>query len=220
VLDLDDTLIDHKAWILDKAERLAEAGAAEPALLRREALRLVEEGAAARLVEALIEALALRASRDVLIERYRAARPETCRVHDDVLPTLDTLRRRGYRLALLTDNPPESQRQKLEVSGLGAAFDAIVFAREAGAEKPAAAGFEAVARRLGLAPDVLAMAGDDPWRDVAGACGAGYGAAYLVRRSGGLRSFDERLFRGACPGLRYRVLDGLQGLLEFLPGRP
>ncbi|HSF02256.1 MAG TPA: HAD-IA family hydrolase, partial [Solirubrobacterales bacterium] len=114
----------------------------------------------------------------------------------------------------------ESQRQKIEAAALDGAFEQIVFAREAGGEKPAPAAFREVARRLGLAPGALAMVGDNPWRDVAGALDAHYGIAYGIRRLGALSSFDERLFRRVqASGLPYRMLDGLQPLLVFLEGR-
>ncbi len=219
VFDLDDTLIDHKAWILGKILSLIPPLGVPAEEFGREALRQLEEGAASRLIDVLVERFGLGPdARDDLLGRYRAARPQ-CPVHTDVWPTLESLRRRGYRLALLTDSPPEGQRQKVEAAGLGPVFDEIVFARETGGEKPGPSGFAEVARRLGLAPESLAMVGDNPWRDVAGALDAGYSVAYQVRRPGSVLSFDERLFRRAHPTpLHYRAVEGLQPLLVFLEG--
>jgi HAD superfamily hydrolase (TIGR01509 family) len=223
VFDLDDTLIPHKRWILAKLEILhAAAAALLPARsdFLREALALVEEGHA----EALFDRLAQRFGwpedlKGRLIETYRGAAPSRCPVFGDVWPTLDTLRRRGLKLALLTDNPPASQQQKVEAAGLAGAFDAIVYAQELGAEKPDPRGFEAAASRLGVEPALLAMVGDNPYRDVRGALAAGYARAFLVRRPGTLFNFDPALSAAlAATPVRPQAIDGLQPLLSYLLG--
>jgi HAD superfamily hydrolase (TIGR01549 family) len=219
VFDLDDTLLPHKRWIMGKIERLCREAAGlvpDPAAFRREALWLLEEGAAPRLLDALAERLGLDGEvAQRLQDAYRAAVPDGSRELARGVPVLETLRRRGLKLAVLTDNPPASQRQKLQATGLEARFDAVVYAREAGGEKPQPAGFAEVARRLELPPEALAMVGDNPHRDVAGAAAAGYGMAYLLSRPGGLRGFDPELFR-ECSPVPHRRLASLSQLLWYL----
>jgi len=222
VFDLDDTLLRQKLWILETLERLhVEAGHTLPdrAAFLSAALQVLEEGQPA----ALFDVLAVRfgwdeARKEHMIAAYRAAAPETSRaVYPDVWPVLDTLRLAGLRLALLTDNPPDSQRRKLAATGLAGWFEVVVFSREAGAEKPDRRGFDAVADRLGVDPSDLAMVGDNPHRDAAGALGAGWALAYVVRRTETLLRFDAELGRAWLPTPeRVRIIEGLRPLLGDL----
>jgi FMN phosphatase YigB (HAD superfamily) len=203
VFDLDDTLVPHKDWIVAKLELLHEARASElPAreVFLREALRLLEEGQTWQLFDALAVLFGLdEVTKEALIDAYRTVHPPACAAYPDVLPSLVTLRTRGFKLAVLTDSPPASQRAKVERSPIPDLVDAVVYAREAGADKPDSRGFADVAARLGIAPAALAMVGDNPHRDLAGAAAAGFGRLFLVRRPGALFSFDADLFR-ALPG--------------------
>ncbi|HXB55266.1 MAG TPA: HAD-IA family hydrolase [Vicinamibacteria bacterium] len=225
VFDVDDTLIHHKRWILGKLERLHEAfpdELPERGLFLLEAARLVEEGPRAQLFDELKARFALGPDLTAqLVQLYRASVPHHPPVFPDVAPTLASLKRSGLKLAVLTDNPPESQRLKLEASGLSAWFDVVVYSREAGAEKPSPEGFAVVAERLGIPARALVMVGDNPYRDVLGAARAGYGACYLLRRAGGFFNFDPSIFKELSEdGPEFRVIDTLQGLLPFLGASP
>jgi FMN phosphatase YigB (HAD superfamily) len=156
------------------------------------------------------------AERARLLEVYRATWPASCACYRDVKPALDALRRRGLRLGLLTDNPPETQRQKLQASGLAEFLDALVFARETGAEKPDARGFAAVAQALALPPPTLAMAGDNPHRDLAGAAGAGFARLFWVHREGAACSFDAVLAETLPGAARYERVSDLRQLVTRL----
>jgi FMN phosphatase YigB (HAD superfamily) len=224
VFDLDDTLVDHREWVLAKLEGLHAALASELPERRAfllEAMRALEEGARAELLDLVARRLGLdSALRDRMIEAYRQAAPPTCALRPGALTTLVELRRRGFRLALLTDNPRESQGRKLEAAGLAPYLDAVVYARDSGAEKPDRSPFEAVAAALGLAPATLAMVGDNPYRDVAGALAAGYATAYLVAPSRGLCSFDADVFGRLYGGTSaFRTVDHLRSLLWYLTDR-
>jgi FMN phosphatase YigB (HAD superfamily) len=224
VFDLDDTLLPQKRWILSKLEALWESdgdGLPERQAFLAEALRIVEEGPRGLLFDELAARFAWPPARkDRLIDAYRAIVPASCALYPDALPALASLRVKGYRLGLLTDNPPASQRQKLEVAGLAPWFDAIVFSREAGGEKPDPAAFGAMAGALGEDPSALAMVGDNPYRDGLAAVSAGYGAAYVVARAGSFHNFD-RVLSARLPGsARLRFLASLSELAVRLPGLP
>jgi FMN phosphatase YigB (HAD superfamily) len=224
VFDLDDTLIPQKRWMLARLDAalvsLAPAQAPERDALLGVALRLIEEGRAASLFDDLAAACGLEPpALDALLAAYRRSAPPRCAVYDDVEAVLETLRRRGYRLGLLTDNPPESQERKLAASRLAERFDAVVFSRLHGGEKPAAAGFRAMEAALGLAAPRLAMVGNNPYRDAGGALRAGWGAAYLIRRAGSMCDFDHGLYSRTLPAApRLRVLNQLTELLAHLVG--
>jgi FMN phosphatase YigB (HAD superfamily) len=219
VFDLDDTLIPTKQWIRERLLRalVAVVPKAQRPLAEREALRVIEEGPRDRLIDAVAGALGLpEAGRARLLEVYRATWPSSCACYCDVKPALDALRRRGLRLGLLTDNPPETQRQKLQASGLAAFFDALVFARETGAEKPDGRGFVAVAQALALDPATLAMAGDNPHRDLAGGAEAGFARLFWVHREGAACSFDAALAEALPGAARYERVSDLRQLAARL----
>ena len=221
VFDLDDTLIPQKRWIVAKVEAVHDAHSGElpeRADFLREAQRLLEERSPSRLFDEIAAIFDLDPGlRDRLLATYRAARPPVCEIFPDVLPTLATLGRLGVARAVLTDNPPESQRAKIEASPLLEMLDVVVYAREAGGEKPDPRGFAEVSARLGLEPADLAMVGDNPYRDLWGAFRAGFGRLFLLRRPGSLTNFDPELFRRLPgPRLRFEELDGLPRLTERL----
>jgi putative hydrolase of the HAD superfamily len=109
------------------------------------------------------------------------SRPEAWRVFPEVARTLDDLRGRGLRLALVSNF---DQRLVDVVAGLGLAsrLDAVVHSSAAGAAKPDAAIFHAALSRLGVGPDAALHAGDDPGADVEGARRAGMHAVLVDRR--------------------------------------
>jgi FMN phosphatase YigB (HAD superfamily) len=219
VFDLDDTLVPIKRWLRD---RLLQALAAvlpdtERQRAEREALRVIEEGPRDHLIDAVAATLGMPDDgRERLLAAYRRTWPAGCDCYPDVKPALDALRRRGLRVGLLTDNPPESQRHKLESSGLSAFFDALVFAREAGAEKPDSRGFRAVSAALGLPPATLAMAGDNPHRDLAGAAEAGFARLFWVQRGGSACAFDPALAASLPGAARYERVSDLRAMAALL----
>lgn len=208
VFDLDDTLIDHKRWMMDKMRAAAPSLShlISTDILLRETYAIVEEGHHDRLIDILAERLSMAAAHRELLEAYRSGMPEKAWVFPEVADILCSLRDAGIRLGLLTDNPPASQRAKLNtLAELQGMFDAIVFTREHGAEKPGAIGFQTVANALQLEPETLLMVGDNVARDAVGAINAGFDACLLLCRPGGRHQVNDDLLRQYHPGVWDRV---------------
>lgn len=208
VFDLDDTLLDQKQWIVDRMRIAATALAPmiDPALLLEQAYLAVEEGEYARLIDVVTDRLNIPSLHAQLLAAYRLAVPDRAVVFTEVADVLAILRTQGLKLALLTDNPPPSQRAKLAAcEGLEGAFDVVVFSREHGAEKPALAPFRAVADRLGLPPASLLMVGDSAARDALGAIRAGWLACLLVDRPGGRSRMHAGLLGEIFPDVAART---------------
>lgn len=221
VFDLDDSLVPTKRWLRERLESALDRLGLGPERERasREGRRVVEEGPRNRLLDALSEALGWGAERrEALVAAYQATWPERCPTYPDVKPGLDALRRRGLRLGLLTDNPPETQRRKVAAAGLAPFFDAVVFSREAGGEKPDGRGFARVAAALGLEPRRLAMAGDNPYRDLAGAAEAGFARLFWLRREAPSCGFDPALAAGLPGAGRLEAVADLRQLAARLAG--
>jgi putative hydrolase of the HAD superfamily len=122
-----------------------------------------------------------------LFDAYRAEKRHALdglRLFDDALQTIHELRGCGLRIGLLTNGPSWLQRRKLAVTGLEPELDGIAISEEIGAAKPEAEAFHTAARMIACEPAEIAMIGDSPVYDIAGAIGAGLGAAVLV--TGGL----------------------------------
>lgn len=222
VFDLDDTLISQKQWILDKLEALHEEFQ-ERLPPKREwfalAMSKVEEGSHRRLLDDLGQELGWEpAFIEHLIKAYRVLVPNRARLYPDVVPTFGELKRLDLRLGLLTDNPPASQRQKIEASGLAPWFDSIVFTRERNHEKPNSELFQYVASEMGVAVDDLVMVGDNLYRDIQGALDSGYRHGFLIQREGGFHNFDLDTFSqiGGEPSRFTRIQD-LKQLFWYLP---
>lgn len=221
VFDLDDTLIDHRQWIRAKLEGMhGRLHAALPAKSEfvLAGMQFVDEGQRAKLIDLLIERFSLnRELRERMIDSYRREVPVGEFVHIDVMAVLDELRRRGLRTGILTDNPPESQKQKLAVTRLNDAVDGVVFSRESGAEKPATTGFSAMSDLLNVSAAKLIMVGDNLYRDAIGALQAGYAGAFLVQRRGAMLNCDVSSVAGLFEGHERIVpVDGVFALLRYL----
>jgi putative hydrolase of the HAD superfamily len=120
-----------------------------------------------------------------LYEAYRQEKRhgvDRLRLFDDAVPTLRRMRSLGLRVGLLTNGPSELQRRKLAITGLEPELDAIAISEEIGAAKPEPEAFTVAAAMLELAPADVAMVGDSPIYDVAGAHAGGCALAVLVTR--------------------------------------
>jgi len=144
---------------------------------------------------------------DELFDDYRAAKRrglEELRLYDDAIATLRAVRNAGLRAGLLTNGPSELQRRKLEITGIEPELDAIAISEEIGVAKPAAEAFAVAAAMIGCDPSEVAMVGDSPEADIAGAVAASVAIAVLVTRGLPLQ---------ADGAIVVESLDGLLGVL-------
>lgn len=126
--------------------------------------------------------------REVDDELFQAYRVEKLRavdgiaLFDDALDCVRLLRSRGLRVGLLTNGPASLQRQKIDVTRIEPELHAVAISEEIGVAKPEAAAFHRAAAMIDCAPGEVAMVGDSPENDIAGALGAGLALAVLVTR--------------------------------------
>ena len=110
----------------------------------------------------------------------RFADADTWRVHDDVLPTLETLATRGMKLGIIS-NWDARLRPLLAALNLSQHFSSIVISCEVGATKPDARLFAKAAQELGVAPGEWLHVGDSLPMDVGGAEKFGAHGRQIVR---------------------------------------
>lgn len=90
--------------------------------------------------------------------------------------------RHGWRLAVVTNGPPDQQRRKIAALGIAPLVDTVCYAHEISPTgKPDPLVFHTVLARLGVAPTRAIMVGDDAECDIAGARGVGCLTIHLQR---------------------------------------
>ena len=202
LIDLDDTLFDHRA---SARMALQAAAAADPALGRCEfeALearhRVILEDLHRRVLEGRMsvdEARALR-FRMLISEQgetcddarlagitaaYRGAYQSNWTVLAGARELLTEIRSRGARIAIVTNNIVSEQVAKLKRLELDALVDALVVSEAVGASKPDARIFTHALAELGAAAAEAVMLGDNWKADVEGALAAGIRAVWFNPR--------------------------------------
>jgi FMN phosphatase YigB (HAD superfamily) len=203
--DLDDCLIDQKAWMDEKLAVLLEDWPtfADPNLrdlFAASARRAIDEGPWDRLLEVAARDSGLdNALVPVLIDRWRAAHPRAVTAYVDAELLIDALRRADIRIAIVTDNPAASQQQKLARLPFLDSIDVVVLTDALGSPKPDPRGFLAAARQLSIEPRDMIAIGDSPWRDGVGALAAGFAGAIIAPRRGGMGNPTSERFARAHP---------------------
>lgn len=225
VFDLDETLICQKSWMLGKLEcvlrDLRDHWAADDlARFHAEALRVIDEGPWPQLIDVALSRSGLpSALAEPLIGLWRQAAPPVLVLHPDAWALARALQARKVPMALLSDNPAASQRQKIALLPSDVRFESVVLTDELAAPKPDVRGFLAAAEGLGLAPGDVLMVGDSPWRDALGALRAGYAGTVLVQRQASMSNPLRALFDSVHGELaRERVVwtDSLFGIERIM----
>ncbi|HTV77153.1 MAG TPA: HAD family hydrolase [Steroidobacteraceae bacterium] len=181
LFDLDGTLYDRDRVVEELLAAQYRAFAAElhglsAAKFLRDVLAMDDHGYGVK--EAgyrdLVDRWQLEASlAERLLSHFWDTYDGHCRLAADVSSTLDRLRERGLRLAIVTNGEGRRQRAKIGALGLGASFDAILVSGEEGVRKPDAEMFFRALRRCGVGAHEALFVGDHPVVDVQGAHLAG-----------------------------------------------
>lgn len=208
LLDLDDTILTYDAIGNETWQRTAKVFADRcgvPAATLYQALHdlrhwywsdpVRNQAGRMRLDEARVDIthLALqRLGRDdrtlatEIATHFRTHRDAAISFFPGARETLDELRRRGHRLALVTNGQSHHQRAKLQRFGLEPVFDAICIEGEMGFGKPDPRAFALALERLGLPPEETWMVGDNLEWDIRGAQGLGIFSVWHDYRRRGL----------------------------------
>lgn len=141
-----------------------------------------------------------------IAQAFSALRDEALRPFPGALDALRSLRRRGARLALVTNGSGAAQRRKIDRFGLAPFFDCIVVEGEFGAGKPDERVYRHACRQLGAAPHEAWMAGDHLDWDVAAPQRLGILAIWVDNAGQGLPP--------SSPVRPDRIIRGLPELLE------
>jgi 2-haloacid dehalogenase len=100
--------------------------------------------------------------------------------HDDVLPSLERLRRAGFRLATLTNSAPDAIEAQLRHAAIRDQFEVALSIDAVQRFKPAPETYRMAAERLGVPIGEMMLVAAHGW-DVWGAMNAGARAAFVAR---------------------------------------
>ncbi|HUB75818.1 MAG TPA: HAD family hydrolase [Solirubrobacteraceae bacterium] len=146
-----------------------------------------------------------RGSSTELVDVWREARMGALAPYPETREVLERLGPR-LRIGLVTNGAARLQRAKLSRTGIERCFDTVVVSETVGIGKPSPEPFEVALRALAVAPDEVAMVGNDLSRDVAGARAAGIRPIWVHRPADG--------WGGGDPGDADQISD-LRELLEL-----
>ena len=121
-----------------------------------------------------------------LARQYSERRHDLIHLHEESIATIETLRERGHRLAMITNGGAESQRAKIVRFDLAKHFDYILVEGEFGHGKPDERVYRHVLMELGVEARDTMMVGDDLERDVAGPQKVGMRGVWVDRAGAGL----------------------------------
>jgi putative hydrolase of the HAD superfamily len=110
---------------------------------------------------------------DQLEACFRANYPQCCQISADTVPTLLTLRSRGFKVGMITNGPTLWQSRKIDALGIAPLFDAILISGNEGVDKPDPRIFHRALDRCGVVAAESMFVGDHPQADIRGAREAG-----------------------------------------------
>ncbi len=135
------------------------------------------------------------------------------RAEAEALPVLAELRRRGYRLGLISNAADlEDLRGLIVQNGLADCFEQVLISAEVGYRKPHPYIFRLALEHFGVPPNQVAMVGDTLGADVLGAQRAGMAAVWVTRRA--QRPDNLALVGAIRPDRSIESLAELPGLFE------
>lgn len=119
-------------------------------------------------------------------DTYHALRDQHIKPFDDAVTTVQWLRERGCRLALLTNGGRAGQRHKIDRFSLAPLFDVILVEGEVGFGKPDPRIYKHALSALDVAADQSWMVGDNLEWDVLGPQREGIAGIWIDARGQGL----------------------------------
>lgn len=217
LFDLDDTLYPEiefvKSGFRVVARYLSSRYHLDENALFAQMLDILQKEGRGKIFDNLLHSLGLYTKEKVklLVYLYRSHRP-TIQLYDDVLPTLEYLRRCGMRLGIVTDGMASVQRNKIAALGLENLFDVIICTDELGREcwKPSTVPYKIALDLLQISLLEAVYVGDDISKDFLGPNSIGMLTIQVKRHTQQDLMLDEL---SGLSGAKFTV----KGLKEILP---
>jgi putative hydrolase of the HAD superfamily len=217
--DLDDTLFLERDYVRSGFAAVGKWARAQFGLtsFAECAWNLFQQGSRGNIFDLALEEASLPAPRETIekmVRVYRSHVPEI-RLTQDAVCCLDVLRGR-VRLALISDGPVESQRNKVRALALDTLFDQIILTAELGTEfaKPHPRSFQLVETESRAGGACCLYVADNPAKDFPAPIELGWRTVRIRRPDGLHASVDTP--RHLAVGREMTDLSGVTELfLEF-----
>lgn len=218
VFDLDDTLISERQYILSGFKVISNEISNMYNLDREEIyekmINLFEESSK-NVFNRILDYFNIKYSKDEimkLINIYRNHKPNI-RFYDDVIPSINKIKKYGIKIGIITDGYKETQNKKIDVLNCKTLFDEIIITDELGKEywKPHERSYKLMSKKLNVDLSEMVYIGDNEAKDFVTANLLGVKTIRIERING---IYKENLLSN-----RYKAkykLDCLEDLLYFL----
>jgi 2-haloalkanoic acid dehalogenase type II len=108
-------------------------------------------------------------------------------IYPDAIRVLESMGEK-HRLCMITNGPPDWQREKIEKLDITKYFEEIIVSGDLGHHKPDSRIFNEMTQRMGVEPSEIIYIGNDYRKDIVGAHGVGWSTAWVNRQK---EVFDE-----------------------------
>ncbi len=102
-------------------------------------------------------------------------------IYPDSIRVLESMDEK-HRLCMITNGPPDWQREKLEKLSISEYFEEIIVSGEIGHHKPSPKIFNEMTRRMVVEPSEIIYIGNDYRKDIVGAHRAGWKTVWVNRQ--------------------------------------
>ena len=119
---------------------------------------------------------------ELLLWEYHRLFPACSELYPETFDVVRELRRRGYRIGIITNGNSLLQNRKLDVTGLRRYADIVLVSGDEQVHKPHTELFRRAAARLCVSPKNCVYVGDHPLNDIKGAQCAGMRPIFLNTR--------------------------------------
>lgn len=172
VFDLDDTLISEKEYVKSGfkvvSNKIAEDYGLNSEVVFNKMLELFEESAK-EVFNRVLDSFNIKYTKEIIVELIKSYREHTpdIKFFDDVIPTINDLRNKGYKLGIITDGYKETQLRKIEVLKCRELFDEIIITDELGREfwKPHEKAYRLMSEKLSVKLENMIYIGDNVMKD-------------------------------------------------------
>ncbi|GIV26328.1 MAG: hypothetical protein KatS3mg027_0142 [Bacteroidia bacterium] len=217
VFDLDNTLIDQNKFFLDRASifysKFLHKYIKSYDHYCEFALELIEQKKLDVFIDLLIERFKLNIEKQVLIDIYRTCFPDTIVIKNHVYSLLNYLKKKKYKLFILTENPSKSQRIKIHLANLEHYFDDIFISEDFITTKKDINFFNLIHLKYNISNDSLVMVGDSLTNDILPSIKAGYAYSFYLQNIPLFNTSEVFLFNKYTSIIRINDLNELKSYL-------
>lgn len=190
VFDLDDTLISEKEYIRSGfkvvSKKIAIDNKLNEDIVFNKALELFEISSK-EVFNRILDEFEIKYSKEYILELIKCYREHKPNIEffEDVIPTINKLKKAGYKLGIITDGYKETQLAKLEALNCRNLFDEIIITDELGREfwKPHEKPYKMMAKKLDINLNEMIYIGDNVNKDFVTANKLGVITVYIDRKN-------------------------------------